>query len=70
MSVTCAICETSVILIPDGVVRYCKCKFLGVDHTNEYTMYIGTVPKEDPGFEKWWQDKSELCLKYREKLRY
>lgn len=43
MSVTCAICEHTITLIPDGVIRHCKCK-LGVDHTKEYTRYIGTIP--------------------------
>lgn len=35
--VTCATCENTVEFIADGKVRFCKCKLLGVDHTNEYT---------------------------------
>ena len=68
MSVTCPICETTVDLIPDGRIRHCKCKVLGVDHTKEYTLYHGVIPKEDPKFEEWWERYHELCLEYRKSL--
>ena len=63
--ITCAKCETVIVLIPDGKIRYCDCKLLGVDHTKEYTRYIGTIPKEDIGFEKWWEEKGKICLQYK-----
>lgn len=66
MSVTCAICETQIDLIPDGKLRYCQCKALGIDHTKEYTRYLGTIPKEDPDFEEWWRRHHKSCLRYRE----
>lgn len=66
MSVTCPICETIVPLIPDGYLRNCKCKALGVDHTKEYTLYIGVIPKEDVKFKDWWEKNGTLCLKYRQ----
>lgn len=70
MSVTCPVCENTIDLIPDGRIRFCKCKVLGVDHTKEYTRYLGSIPKEDPGFENWWKRYGELCLKYRESLHF
>ena len=65
MSVTCAICETTIQLIPDGTLRYCDCRSLAVDHTDCYTRYLGTIPKEDKEFGKWWQLNSEICLEAR-----
>lgn len=44
MSILCPICETKIELIPDGKLRYCQCQLLGVDHTNEYTRYLGINP--------------------------
>ena len=70
MSVTCPICETTVDLIPDGCIRNCKCKLLGVDHTKEYTRYLGVIPKEDSKFKEWWEHHHELCLEYRFKHVY
>jgi len=54
MSVTCPFCKTQVQLIPDGVIRYCQCFLLGVDHTRHDTRYLGSIPIEDPKFESWW----------------
>lgn len=54
-SVTCPICETQIEKIPDGIARFCKCKALAVDHTKEYTRFIGgIVPKEDPHYFVWY----------------
>jgi len=53
--VKCPICEFSIHLIPDGIIRSCKCTLLWVDHTNTYTRYIGL----DPG---------ELIMEIRKKL--
>jgi hypothetical protein len=69
MTATCPICETTIILIPDGSLRFCECKALGVDHTKEYTRYIGIIPKEEPEFENWWKKNNELCLKYRNLIK-
>ena len=44
MSIKCPICETSIPLQPDGVLRYCQCKMLGVDHTPHYTRCLGINP--------------------------
>jgi hypothetical protein len=41
MSITCPICLKNIPLIPDGLLRYCSCKLLGVVHTPHYTRYIG-----------------------------
>ena len=51
--VTCAICDDEIELNYTGKLQYCKCKCLGVDSTKEYTRYLGTIPKEDPGYEQW-----------------
>ena len=44
--VTCNYCDNKIELIPDGKLRFCECKKLGIDHTKYYTRYIGSVPKE------------------------
>jgi len=62
MEVTCPICDDKVILIPDGVLRYCKCGSMGVDHTKEYTRYLGSKCKEDPEFTDWFK-KHESTIK-------
>ena len=36
--------KTIIELIPDGKLRYCQCRCLGVDHTKEYTRYVGLDP--------------------------
>jgi len=53
MSATCPICDTVIKLIPDGKLRYCECQSLGVDHTKNYTRYIGIMVKEHQDFEKY-----------------
>jgi hypothetical protein len=49
---TCFFCNSKIELIPDGKIRYCKCKLLGVDcgkgyNNNPYTRYIGSKPVEE-----------------------
>ena len=34
-------------------MRFCVWKCLGVDHTPEYTRYIGSIPREHPDFNQW-----------------
>ena len=49
---TCFFCNSKVDMIPDGEIRYCKCKLLGVDcgkgfkNGEGYTRYIGSKPLE------------------------
>lgn len=44
MSIKCPICEITIPLQPDGVLRYCQCRILGVDHTPHYTRCLGINP--------------------------
>ena len=52
-AITCDLCNSQIPLIPDGQMRFCACKCLGVDHTPEYTRYTGSIPREHPDFNQW-----------------
>ena len=64
--VTCPVCFHKISLIPDGVLRYCPCRCLGIDHTKEYTRYIGSIPVEDTGYAEFEEKKGEILNKMRE----
>lgn len=49
---TCAICDTEILIIPDSVMKFCKCKCLGVDCCKEYTNYSGTIR---PNYAEWYE---------------
>lgn len=67
--VTCAVCDSEMQLIPDGIYRLCPCSPLGVDCTKEYTEYRGTIPKEHPGYDEWYLGKKEVIERLREHTR-
>ena len=39
----CPICASDVPKIPDGKMRFCQCRKMGVDHTKEYTRVTGGI---------------------------
>ena len=43
---TCYICKTQIELIQDGV-NWCPCGSLGIDKTDHYVRYLGSIPAED-----------------------
>lgn len=65
MSVTCPICESTIELVPNGRLYYCLCRGLGVDHTKEYTRYLGVIPKEHPNFPAWWERYKDTIKLYQ-----
>ncbi len=67
IEVTCCVCEQKIILIPDGIPRYCSCHGLGVDHAKEYTRYLGTIPVELPGYAHY-EDKHRRILEHMRDL--
>ena len=64
-TVTCAICDSTVSIINDGRLRYCSCRCLGVDSTEEYTKYIGTIPKEHQDYIKWYESNKSIITQAR-----
>jgi hypothetical protein len=63
--VTCAICNNTIELIPDGKLRYCPSKCLGIDHTKEYTRYLNTIPIESDNYEEWVSKNRDIINKAR-----
>ncbi len=57
ITATCYFCEEALVCPPDGTMRECKCGMLSVDHTECYTQYVGSQPKErlDPDTEKQYR---------------
>ncbi len=47
ITVICHFCKDRFICEPDGTLRYCKCKKIGIDHTSSYTRVLGTMNFED-----------------------
>ena len=68
--VTCPICEQKISLIPDGILRYCPCHCLGVDHTKEYTRYLGTIPIEDERYAEFEEKHRATLKQIRKKITF
>ncbi len=66
---TCPICDEKMTLIEDGILRYCKCRCLGIDSTPEYTRYLGTIPVESPSYMEYKEKKKDVLDKMREIYR-
>ena len=60
IGVTCCVCGQKIALIPDGILRYCPCRGLGIDHTKEYTRYLGTIPVEHSGYVQYEEKHRHL----------
>jgi len=67
-SYTCPICDDVINVTLDGVLVYCKCKSLGIDHTKYYTRYLGVKPKEDPLFDQWSTQHQQTIRSLKELL--
>ena len=50
LTVICPFCKDRFICEPDGILRWCKCKKIGIDHTSLYTRVLG-LPMDN--FEKF-----------------
>jgi hypothetical protein len=59
---TCPICDDLIEVDYSRILRFCKCRCLGVDSAKEYTRYLGVIPVECPGFEAW-RLKNESIIK-------
>lgn len=66
--ITCELCGSRIPLIPDGKLRFCACKCLGVDHTHEYTTYTGSIPREHAHFNEWAEKNKETIEKIKNKI--
>lgn len=58
--ITCAICDDEVTIIPNGIMRFCKCSSLGVGCTTEYTIYLRTS-----GYNEWFESKKDIIMQLR-----
>lgn len=58
--VTCCVCGQKIALIQDGIL---PCRGLGIDHTKEYTRYLGTIPVEHSGYVQYG-DKHRHLLEH------
>lgn len=65
-SYTCPVCETKVEAIPDGKIKLCKCKKMAIDCTNEYTRFVGHVPKKSPSFDQWYAQYEPIIKALKE----
>lgn len=61
---TCVFCDTKIDIIPDKVLRWCKCGILGVDCSPEYTRYLGSKP-----IEQLKQEDLEYVNKLKSKMK-
>lgn len=65
---TCDFCNSQIPAIPDGRMRFCACQCLGIDHTPEYTRYIGAIPREHPDFNQWAEKNKVVIDKIKAKV--
>ena len=57
--VTCPFCEDVFTCETDGILHYCKCGKVGIDHTRSYTRVLGISREDYPRFQKLnslWQN--------------
>ena len=48
MSSTCYFCKTAIVhSMQNGAVMWCSCGSLGIDKTDHYVRYLGSIPEED-----------------------